>query len=566
MGGEAVANGDDVSDWEGAQRLVNTAVETFGGLDVLVNNAGILRDRMLVNMTEEEWDAVIKVHLEGTFAPTRWAAAYWRERSKAGETNDARIINTSSPSGLYGNPGQTNYGAAKAGIASFTIIAAKELGRYGVTVNAIAPVARTRMTAGLGGGAAARAQARGVRRHGAGEHLAPRGVARQPRVEGRHRPGVQRRRRPHLGGRGLGGRPRRGQGRPLGPGRARRRRPQASWPRPPARRRCRDREPSMTLGASARARACAPKRWRWLAVAGWARRRPARRKRSPCRRRATASRPMAVGGTVADPRWWRSPGWPPAGPTPASSGSTTTRGASRRVTALSDTGADLGTYVVPGATATDWEDIAAGPGPDPGRTTSTWATSATTAPPATASRCTGSPSRRTAPDGADGRFAEDVVLTLRYPAGPVDAEALLVDPRTGDLVIVGKRADGRSRVRRRRRRHRRGRGRPPPPGGHPRRRRPMGGPPGPLGLVTGGDVSPDGSVVLLRTYLSVAAYARARGRAPRGRLRLDARAPPPRSREPQGEALGFLADGSAYVTDQRGGGAADQPLGGHARR
>src|SRR3954471_20617950 len=150
-GGEAVANGDDVSDWEGAQRLINTAIETFGGLDVLVNNAGILRDRMLVNMTLEEWDAVIKVHLRGTFGPARWAAAYWRERVKAGETNDARIINTSSPSGIFGNPGQTNYGAAKAGIASFTIIAAMELARYGVTVNAIAPVALTRMTAGLGG-------------------------------------------------------------------------------------------------------------------------------------------------------------------------------------------------------------------------------------------------------------------------------------------------------------------------------------------------------------------------------------------------------------------------------
>src|SRR5205085_6793679 len=149
MGGEAVANGDDVSDWEGAQRLVNTAIETFGGLDVLVNNAGILRDRMLVNMTAEEWDAVIKVHLRGTFAPARWAGAYWRERVKAGGTNDARIINTSSSSGIYGNAGQTNYGAAKAGTASFTIIAAMELGRYGVTVNAIAPGALTRMTAGL---------------------------------------------------------------------------------------------------------------------------------------------------------------------------------------------------------------------------------------------------------------------------------------------------------------------------------------------------------------------------------------------------------------------------------
>ena len=149
MGGEAVANGDDVSDWEGAQRLINTAVESFGRLDVLVNNAGILRDRMLVNMTADEWDDVIRVHLRGTFAPARWAAAYWRERVKAGETNDARIINTSSSSGIYGNAGQTNYGAAKAGIASFTIIAAMELGRYGITVNCIAPGALTRMTAGL---------------------------------------------------------------------------------------------------------------------------------------------------------------------------------------------------------------------------------------------------------------------------------------------------------------------------------------------------------------------------------------------------------------------------------
>jgi NAD(P)-dependent dehydrogenase (short-subunit alcohol dehydrogenase family) len=155
MGGEAVANGDDVADWEGAQRLVNTAVETFGGLDVLVNNAGILRDRMLVNMTDEEWDAVIHVHLRGTFAPTRWAAAYWRERTKAGQPNDARVISTSSPSGLFGNVGQTNYGAAKAGIASFTIIAAQELARYGVTCNAIAPVARTRMTENLGGASGA---------------------------------------------------------------------------------------------------------------------------------------------------------------------------------------------------------------------------------------------------------------------------------------------------------------------------------------------------------------------------------------------------------------------------
>jgi NAD(P)-dependent dehydrogenase (short-subunit alcohol dehydrogenase family) len=152
MGGEAVANGDDVSNWEGAQRMVNTAVETFGRLDALVNNAGILRDRMLANMTEAEWDAVIQVHLKGTFGPARWAAAYWRERAKGGETNDARIINTSSVSGIYGNPGQTNYGAAKAGIAAFTVIAAQELHRYGVTVNAIAPGALTRMTENLGMG------------------------------------------------------------------------------------------------------------------------------------------------------------------------------------------------------------------------------------------------------------------------------------------------------------------------------------------------------------------------------------------------------------------------------
>ncbi|HEX5097064.1 MAG TPA: SDR family oxidoreductase [Acidimicrobiia bacterium] len=154
-GGEAIANTDDVADWEGARRLVYTAIDTFGTIDVLVNNAGILRDRMLINMEEAEWDAVIRVHLKGTFAPSRHAAAYWREKSKAGEPVDARIINTSSTSGLYANPGQTNYGAAKSGIATFSIIAAKELSRYGVTVNAIAPGARTRMTENLGGGMAA---------------------------------------------------------------------------------------------------------------------------------------------------------------------------------------------------------------------------------------------------------------------------------------------------------------------------------------------------------------------------------------------------------------------------
>lgn len=146
MGGQAIANGDDVADWEGAQRVINSALSTFGGLDVLVNNAGILRDRMIVNMTDAEWDAVIRVHLRGTFAMTHWAANYWRENTKAGKANDARIINTSSASGLYGNVGQTNYGAAKAGIASFSVIASLELARYGVTVNAIAPAALTRMT------------------------------------------------------------------------------------------------------------------------------------------------------------------------------------------------------------------------------------------------------------------------------------------------------------------------------------------------------------------------------------------------------------------------------------
>jgi len=151
-GGEAVASGDNVADWKGAERLVRTAIETYGRLDVLVNNAGILRDRMLVNMTEDEWDAVINVHLKGTFGPAHFAAEHWRERSKAGEEVDGRLINTSSTSGIFGNVGQTNYGAAKAGIASFTIIAAQELARYGVTVNAIAPGARTRLTENLGGG------------------------------------------------------------------------------------------------------------------------------------------------------------------------------------------------------------------------------------------------------------------------------------------------------------------------------------------------------------------------------------------------------------------------------
>lgn len=150
-GGEAVANTDDISSHEGAKSLVTQAIDTFGGLDIVVNNAGILRDRMLANMTEAEWDAVIKVHLKGTFGPTHHAAAYWRDQSKAGNQPVARVINTTSPSGLFGNLGQSNYGAAKAGIAAFSIIAAGELARYGVTVNAIAPTALTRMTEDLAG-------------------------------------------------------------------------------------------------------------------------------------------------------------------------------------------------------------------------------------------------------------------------------------------------------------------------------------------------------------------------------------------------------------------------------
>jgi len=145
-GGQAAANAENVADFEGAERLVRQAIDDFGRLDILVNNAGILRDRMIVNMTEPEWDAVIAVHLKGHFAPTRHAAAYWRERSKAGDEVRGRVINTSSPSGVFGNIGQANYGAAKAGIAGFTLIVAQELERYGVTVNCLAPNARTRMT------------------------------------------------------------------------------------------------------------------------------------------------------------------------------------------------------------------------------------------------------------------------------------------------------------------------------------------------------------------------------------------------------------------------------------
>ena len=149
-GGHAVANTDDIGTWRGAKNLVAQAIDSYGGIDVLVNNAGILRDRMLFSMSEEEWDSVINVHLKGTFGTSRFASEYWRGRSKAGHTNDARLINTTSVSGLYANPGQTNYAAAKAGIAAFTQVAAQELGRYGVTANAVAPAAFTRLSGSLG--------------------------------------------------------------------------------------------------------------------------------------------------------------------------------------------------------------------------------------------------------------------------------------------------------------------------------------------------------------------------------------------------------------------------------
>jgi len=148
-GGEAVANGDDVADFDGAARMVSTAVEAFGGLDVVVNNAGFVRDRMFANVAEDEWDAVVRVHLKGHFAVARHAAAHWRDQAKAGTPVDARIINTSSGAGILGSVGQAAYSAAKGGIATLTLVQAAELGRYGVTANALCPAARTRMTEGV---------------------------------------------------------------------------------------------------------------------------------------------------------------------------------------------------------------------------------------------------------------------------------------------------------------------------------------------------------------------------------------------------------------------------------
>jgi len=148
MGGQAVVNGADVADFAAAEAMVRQAIDTFGGLDILVNNAGFVRDRMLVNTSEEEWDSVIRVHLKGHFAPLRHAGAYWRAEAKEGRQRAARVINTSSGAGLQGSIGQATYSAAKAGIAGLTLVAAVEMARYGVTVNAIAPVAKTRMTEG----------------------------------------------------------------------------------------------------------------------------------------------------------------------------------------------------------------------------------------------------------------------------------------------------------------------------------------------------------------------------------------------------------------------------------
>jgi NAD(P)-dependent dehydrogenase (short-subunit alcohol dehydrogenase family) len=146
MGGEAVANGDSVADFKGAKRMVDQAIQTFGRLNVVVNNAGILRDRMIFNMSEDDWDSVVAVHLKGTFAVSRHACEYWRNEHKNGNVLNGRIINTSSDSGILGNPSQSNYGAAKAAIAAFSGIIDAEMKKYGVTVNAIAPVARTRLT------------------------------------------------------------------------------------------------------------------------------------------------------------------------------------------------------------------------------------------------------------------------------------------------------------------------------------------------------------------------------------------------------------------------------------
>ena len=233
-GGEAVTSGANVADWAQAEGLMPTAVDTFGGLDVLVNNAGIVRDRMFANTSEDEFDAVIAVHLKGHFATMRHAAAYWRAQSKAGNTADARIINTSSGAGLQGSVGQANYSAAKAGIAAMTLVAAAEMGRYGVTVNAIAPSARTRMTETVFADMMS-TQGNGLRFDGAGEHFAAGGVAGQCRVARRHRQDVRGRGRHHPRRRGLGARARGRQGRPMGSRGTGSRRPRSAGESAPAR-------------------------------------------------------------------------------------------------------------------------------------------------------------------------------------------------------------------------------------------------------------------------------------------------------------------------------------------
>ena len=176
-GGEAVANGDDVADFDGAGRIVADRPRAFGRLDAVVNNAGFVRDRMFANAAEDEWDAVVRVHLKGHFAVARHAAAHWRDQAKAGEPVDARIINTSSGAGILGSVGQAAYSAAKAGIATLTLVQAAELGRYGVTANALCPAARTRMTEGVFTEMMAEVDERRLRRHGAGERVAARRLA-----------------------------------------------------------------------------------------------------------------------------------------------------------------------------------------------------------------------------------------------------------------------------------------------------------------------------------------------------------------------------------------------------
>jgi hypothetical protein len=267
----------------------------------------------------------------------------------------------------------------------------------------------------------------------------------------------------------------------------------------------------------------------------------------PCDRFAA---PPSVAGTVAEPSLVEISGVAASRAHPGVLWVHNDSGGEPSVTALSETGADLGTYAVPGAEATDWEDIAAGPGPEPGRHYLYIGDIGDNGEARDSVQVHRVPEPDAAPDGTDGRFAEDVVLTLHYPGGPVDAEALLIDPGSGDLFIVGKRADAAPVFTAEA-------GAIAEEGDVALRQvttlvdPPVGGPPGPLGLVPSGDVSPDGSVVLLRTYLSIAAYRRPAGQ-PLEAAFAEAPCAAPRAAEPQGEAVGFLADGSAYVTISEG--------------